>query len=65
MTVTFVIPIRIVMATTGKKFTKRTQDPMIHRVLDARTKAVLNAVLTERRGQALTAYLRALSERKD
>lgn len=47
------------MATTGKKFAKRTKDPVIARVLDARTKAVLNAVSGERRGKALQAYLRA------
>lgn len=47
------------MATVGKKFSTRTQDPMIDRVLDARTKAVLQAVATERRGKALAAYLLA------
>ncbi|MBS1582282.1 MAG: hypothetical protein JST66_08800 [Bacteroidetes bacterium] len=49
------------MATTGKKFAQRTKDTtMQQRVLDARTKAVLNSVLTEPRGAALSAYLRAL-----
>jgi len=50
------------MSTTGKRFAKRTSDKLIHRVLDARTKAVLNAVLDERRGAALDAYLRALGQ---
>lgn len=48
------------MATTGKKFAQRTKDTTLQRVLDARTKAVLNSVLTEPRGAALSAYLRAL-----
>jgi hypothetical protein len=48
------------MATTGRKFAQRTKDNTAQRVLDARTKAVLNSVLTERRGAALDAYLRAL-----
>lgn len=52
------------MSTTGKRFAKRTSDRIIHRVLDARTKAVLNAVLAERSGTALDAYLRALGPRK-
>lgn len=52
------------MATVGKKFSNRTQDPMINRVLDARTKAVLNAVSTERRGKALAAYLLATGKAK-
>ena len=47
------------MSTTGKRFAKRTSDKFIYRVLDARTKAVLNAVLDERSGHALDAYLRA------
>lgn len=47
------------MATTGKKFAQRTKDTTMQRVLDARTKAVLNSVLTEPRGRALSAYLRA------
>ncbi|MBP7512923.1 MAG: hypothetical protein KA791_00145 [Flavobacteriales bacterium] len=48
------------MSTTGKRFAKRTSDKGIHRVLDARTKAVLNAVLDERRGHSLAAWLRAM-----
>ena len=51
------------MSTTGKRFAKRTSDKSIHRVLDARTKAVLNAVLEEQRGAALDAYLRAIGHR--
>ena len=48
------------MSTTGKRFAKRTSDKFILRVLDARAKAVLNAVLDERPGQALDAYLRTI-----
>ena len=51
------------MSTTGKRFAKRTSDKFIHRVLDARTKAVLNAVLDEQRGTALDAWLRAMGPR--
>jgi len=47
------------MSTTGKRFVRRTSDKLIHRVLDARAKAVLNAVIEERPGHALSAYLRA------
>lgn len=46
------------MATTSKKFAARTNDRSVHRVLDARTKAILNAVLSEQQGNALAAYLR-------
>lgn len=47
------------MSTTGKRFARRTSDKFIQRVLDARAKAVLNAVIQERPGHALDAYLRA------
>lgn len=47
------------MATIGKKFAERTHDKQMNKVLDASTKAVLNAVLSEPRGAALDAYLRA------
>jgi len=52
------------MATTGKRFLDRTQDRSGHKMLDARTKAVLNTVLSEPRGKALEAYLRARSTTK-
>ena len=45
------------MATTGKRYIDRTHDTRASRVLDARTKAVLNAVLSEPRGASLRAYL--------
>ena len=47
------------MSTTGKRYLQRTQDRKAARVLDASTKAVLNAVLREERGDALRAYLLA------
>ncbi len=47
------------MSTTGKRFAKRTSDKLIHRVLDAKAKMLLNAVLEERPGKAVSAYLRA------
>ncbi len=60
---TFAPSTHTTMSTTGKRFAKRTSDKFIHRVLDARTKAVLNAVLMEQRGGALDAYLRATGRR--
>ncbi|MFZ1686098.1 MAG: hypothetical protein WAU70_01675 [Flavobacteriales bacterium] len=48
------------MATTGKKFADRTHDKQMNKMLDASTKAVLSAVLSEPRGTGLNAYLRAL-----
>ncbi len=52
--------------TTGKKFEKRTSDHSMKKMLDHRTKAILNAVISEPRGKALTAYLKAMAadERK-
>jgi hypothetical protein len=45
------------MSTIGKRYLERTSDKKAERVLDARTKAILNSVLSEPRGQALSAYL--------
>lgn len=45
--------------TTGKRFTDRTKDHSEQRVLDARTRAVLNSVASLPKGKALDAYLRA------
>ena len=50
--------------TTSRKYVQRTKESMDQRVLDARTRAVLNAVISEPRGRALEAYLRALGERR-
>ncbi|MEO8069498.1 MAG: hypothetical protein ABI599_17505 [Flavobacteriales bacterium] len=47
------------MATIGKRFAERTQDKQMNKMLDAGTKAVLSAVLTEPRCTGLNAYLRA------
>jgi hypothetical protein len=47
------------MATIGKKFADRTHDKQMNKMLDAGTKAVLTSVLSEQRGTALDAYLRA------
>ena len=46
------------MATTGKRFADRTNDNVVRRVLDARTKSILDRVLMEQRGRSLDAYLR-------
>ena len=48
------------MSTIGKRHIDRTGDRTSDRVLDARTKAILNSVMKEGRGRALEAYLRAL-----
>ncbi|MCB0795772.1 MAG: hypothetical protein KDB88_13650 [Flavobacteriales bacterium] len=47
------------MSTTGKRYIERTKDRSAERVLDARTKAVLESVLNEPRGGAVRAYLLA------
>lgn len=50
--------------TTSKRFALRTKDHSDERVLDARVKAVLNALHAEPRGRALEAYLRATGRMK-
>jgi len=47
------------MTTLGKRYIDRTHDRSSDRILDARTRSVLNAVLKEERGRALEAYLKA------
>ena len=47
------------MSTTGKRYIDRTRDRRASRVVDATTRAVLNAVLSEGRGDAVRAYLLA------
>ncbi|MDQ3101542.1 MAG: hypothetical protein M3R08_09150 [Bacteroidota bacterium] len=48
--------------TTGKKFAKRTSDHVVQKVLDHRTKSILNAVISEPRGRMLSAYLKAMQQ---
>lgn len=50
--------------TTGKRFVQRTKDQRTLHVIDARTKAVLNALADEPRGHAVEAYLRAMGRSK-
>ncbi|MBK6752450.1 MAG: hypothetical protein IPG69_02420 [Flavobacteriales bacterium] len=47
------------MSTIGKRYAQRTGDQSITKVLDHRTRSLLNAVLREQRGKALDAYLMA------
>ncbi|MBP6699249.1 MAG: hypothetical protein KA175_16630 [Flavobacteriales bacterium] len=47
------------MSTIGKRYAQRTGDLSIAKVLDHRTRTILNAVLREQRGKALDAYLMA------
>ncbi len=44
--------------TTGKRFIDRSKNVDSKRILDARTRSVLNEVLREDRGRSLDAYLR-------
>lgn len=50
------------MSTTGKRYTDRTGDPSVRRILDQRTRTVLDRVLHEQRGRRLEAYLMALGQ---
>jgi hypothetical protein len=45
--------------TTGKKFVSRTHDKVALRMLDAKTKAILNRILQEPSGVCSASYLRA------
>lgn len=49
--------------TTSRRFTQRTKDHSDQRVLDARAKAVLQALSSEPRGRVLEAYLRVMGKR--
>ncbi|MBV6404988.1 MAG: hypothetical protein IT228_06135 [Flavobacteriales bacterium] len=51
------------MPTTGKRYTDRTGDRTVRRILDQRTRAVLDRVRHEQRGQRLEAYLLAMGAR--
>lgn len=46
--------------TTGKQFAKRTSDGVVEKVLDHRTRTILNAVISEPSGRMLSAYLKAM-----
>lgn len=46
--------------TTGKRYMDRTKSRGTGRVLDARTRSVLQRIHQEPRGRALDAYLRAM-----
>ncbi|MBK6628701.1 MAG: hypothetical protein IPJ87_04845 [Flavobacteriales bacterium] len=52
------------MSTTGKRYTDRTGDRSVRRILDHRTRSVLDRVLVEQRGQRLEAYLMALAQHR-
>ena len=45
--------------TTGKRFTQRTKDNSVARVIDARAKVILTCISAEPKGKALDAYLRS------
>lgn len=46
------------MMTIGKKYALRSKDHCLPRLLDQRTKAILNAIGHAPKGKALDAYLR-------
>jgi len=50
-------PINTARMTTGRKYAKRTKETTDQRVIDARTRTVLNSILLEPRGRSLDAYL--------
>ena len=56
------LPGTLHMTTIGKRFIQRTHDKSSPRIVDRRTRAVLDAVLSEKRGKALEAYLRATKD---
>lgn len=49
--------------TIGRKFTRTPKDNSLKRLLDMRTRAVLHAISSEPRGNALSAYLRAMDRK--
>jgi hypothetical protein len=49
--------------TTGRKFAKRTNDTGVDKVLDQRTRIILNTVAKEPRGRMLAAYINALGQK--
>jgi hypothetical protein len=50
------------MSTTGKRYVARTGDHRAERVLDARTRMVIKAVMHAPPGGSLKAYLQATSK---
>lgn len=48
------------MTTIGKRYLDRTKPKDQQRLLDMRTRNILNAVLSEPRGKCLNGYLRAM-----
>ncbi|MFN6114758.1 MAG: hypothetical protein ACK46G_10890 [Flavobacteriales bacterium] len=53
------------MTTIGKRFLQRTKHPEQQgRILDSRTRTILNSVLQAERGHSLDAYLRAMQLEK-
>jgi hypothetical protein len=49
--------------TIGTRTSKQTQDRDLSKVIDHRTRTILNAVLTEPGGRRLGAYLRATNRK--
>lgn len=50
--------------TIGRKYAIRSKHDPLPRVLDQRTRAVLNAIGNEPKGKAVDAYLMALLEKR-
>ncbi|HRF81865.1 MAG TPA: hypothetical protein PL070_17435 [Flavobacteriales bacterium] len=49
--------------TIGRKFASKDKTKSMDRLLDYRTRSILQAISTEPRGKALGAYLRSIAER--
>jgi hypothetical protein len=49
--------------TIGNRTAKRTQDRDLSKVIDHRTRSILNAILSEPGGKRLDAYLRATNRK--
>ena len=56
-------PLNQAAMTIGRKFTRTPKDNSLKRLLDMRTRAVLHAISSEPRGNALSAYLRAMDRK--
>lgn len=62
----FDLPIRHLshMTTTGKRYIQRTRSKDPDRIIDARTRSLLNSVLQVERGRTLEAYLMAFQGKR-
>ena len=57
------VPLNRSTMTIGRKFASKDKTRSMDRLLDYRTRSILQAISTEPRGKALGAYLRSIAER--